>query len=759
MLIVVLGVIFIPTHFVHAIWPLNNIVKDLFTSIAQLLMMLSSLVLVLCGKLFDWVITFTIIDMAKNIGSAGVGGAITGAWVTLRDVANMLFIFVLLYAAFKAMFDTNFGNFGKTVKDIIIVALLINFSLFFSKVVIDASNIVSVGFYKSIASSGTTLGSSSFTGISAGYMNMLGLQTFYSPKFLENTELGGGTILTIGIMSSVFMLITAIILLMAGVMFVARFIILIFLMILSPLALIAYIIPGQKGQFDKWKDSLIDQSFFAPLYFALTWVVFKLGFSLLKILNDPGKPAVGQWSDITTKPDAVIPLIINYVLISGFSIAALIFAKTMASKTPGFNTITGGISTVAFGGTAWAGRKTIGQAGNYASQNANIQDAAKNKTGFIGAGARLALYASQKARSASFDVRNAAIPTSVVGDTIQGTLGRTKIGKKLGLNDVVIPSIAMSSIVKDMDMLGKGGTKGYKETREESNKRIREREATQSTELTLAQAKKAVKEGADAGATPIQIDDMEKALSKLSDKETEALVASNREILKSQNFANIISVKQLESLNKSDQFSEEEKGKLKNARFSTINSAMASGGGGATIVAKNIKGLSDSELEMINPDHLKNEDFIGQLRPAQAEAIIKSSKFTTSQKDTLKDKRKAPLLNALDTSRPGHVPNPVLVKDMITKRFSPKDVAGLMSTDATFIDHTGTTVTKSVLTHPEILNILTPSLLKRIAPEMNAPDIKVMHDIIENAGTTPGAPINVTRLATWLTTPDGAIFS
>ena len=55
--------------------------------------------------------------MGKNLGdSSGIGGSITMAWATLRDIANMCFIFVLLYAAFKTMFDANFGNFQTTIK-------------------------------------------------------------------------------------------------------------------------------------------------------------------------------------------------------------------------------------------------------------------------------------------------------------------------------------------------------------------------------------------------------------------------------------------------------------------------------------------------------------------------------------------------------------------------------------------------------------------------------------------------------------------
>ena len=68
--------------------------------------------------------------------------------------------------------------------------------------------------------------------ISAGYMNMLHISTFFDPSVLTNTNITSGELLTIGVMSAIIMLIVAVVLLVTAVMFVARFIILIFLMIL-----------------------------------------------------------------------------------------------------------------------------------------------------------------------------------------------------------------------------------------------------------------------------------------------------------------------------------------------------------------------------------------------------------------------------------------------------------------------------------------------------------------------------------------------
>lgn len=418
----------------------DSIWGQMAQGISNFLMMIGSLALLLCGAIFDWVIKFTIVDMSNNLGSgSATGAAITSAWATLRDIANMAFIFILLYAAFKAMFDTHFSQFGTTVKNIIIVALLINFSLFFTKVVIDASNIVSIGFYNSIVSSnpaevmknyafGSTEGAGFVGGISAGYMRMLGMQTFYSADLLDSRAITDpGKILLYGFMAAVFMLITAVILLISGIMFATRFIILIFLAILSALAAIAYAIPGQQNMFKKWFDSLINQAIFAPVFFALTWVVFKVGSSLITVLNSPAYSAIQskQLTSVVTSPASSIAIIINFVIIIGLAIAALVMSKQIAMKSPYFGATTAFLGGAVVGGVAVAGRNTLGRGANRVAESTAVRNWASKSV--IG---KKFQQSAQGVAKSSFDVRNSSTLKKVPG------------------------------LDKNIDMLGKGGGKG-----------------------------------------------------------------------------------------------------------------------------------------------------------------------------------------------------------------------------------------------------------------------------------------------------------
>ena len=72
------------------------------------------------------------------------------AWTVVRDLSNLFFILVLLYIAIKIILDLGAAEAQKMIARVIIVALLINFSMFFTKVIIDSSNILALVFYNKL---------------------------------------------------------------------------------------------------------------------------------------------------------------------------------------------------------------------------------------------------------------------------------------------------------------------------------------------------------------------------------------------------------------------------------------------------------------------------------------------------------------------------------------------------------------------------------------------------------------------------------
>ncbi len=444
---------------------LDSLVCSAANFISEALLRIISLVLALAGLLFNFVLDETIVNMAQKINDpANLGGSINNAWATLRDLANIVFIFILLWAAIQTILELNTQNFGKTIKNIIIIALLINFSLFFGKVVIDASNIATIGFYNSIFQSAgkssvgieytensTAVKVGDFSGI---ILNALGIQSTFGKSALDKVDGGPMNILVVGVMGSITMLVLSVVLIVATVLFVARFILLIFLLILSPLAFIGYTIPALSSHFKNWWNQLINQAFFAPYFMLLMWVAIKLIYSPGFVKMRTG----GEFSAIASNPQSTVGLFLNFILVMGFIVGALILSKNLASKTAGFKAISGGVGAVAIGGTAMAGRQTVGR---YA--NAKFNDPELRRKAAEGdMGARMKLATAEKFAGSSFDVRGigqSGFGKAIGADKVLGDIGKT--GGKGGFK---------KSIEEKEKNLAKIAKERYGQTDEEKDK-------------------------------------------------------------------------------------------------------------------------------------------------------------------------------------------------------------------------------------------------------------------------------------------------
>lgn len=331
----------------------------------------------LAGKLLDWIVTFTIIEGASLLNSAGLSGAINETWVIFRDLGNMFFIFIILYLAFQLILGIGSGHW-RSLGWIIIMALVINFSLFFTKVVIDASNLLALTFYEPVFKPAG--------GVASTFMGQLGLQTIWNttdPNAVaslfgaNNASAGNKIIILLG--ATVLSVITAFIFFALSILLTARFVYLILLMIFSPLAFACYVIPGARHHFGRWWNKLIQQAFFAPAVFLLLFVAFKiLGGVGAKIgnLGSFGKLLVGFDSQS-------LPILFNF----GLTVFMFLYALTLAMSMgmAGANTtrawgksLTNRFSNSIKSGGSMIGRNTVGRLARYASEQEGMKRFARS---------------------------------------------------------------------------------------------------------------------------------------------------------------------------------------------------------------------------------------------------------------------------------------------------------------------------------------------------------------------------------------------
>ncbi|MGM0482730.1 MAG: hypothetical protein ACQEP6_02615, partial [Patescibacteria group bacterium] len=397
------------------------------------------LILVLAGNLFDYTVDFTITNLTTNLEALDDG--INQAWTVLRDLANMLFIFVLLYISISTILQLGGMQTKKLLKNVIIIALLINFSMFFTHIVIDITNSVAVGFHnaaKEVAVDGAgaadvAVDPGNPPNISYSFLHASAITSVYQDndgnhlKKLADGDIGG--ILGLTAVGGIFIMVLSFILLAGAFFLIVRLIMFVVLIILSPLAFVAVILPQTSGMFKSWFRSLSNNALFAPLFMALL-------FASLKVLEtaeqgniiDTGESGLASTAqgtvntaNMTTSLDPNAAAVMFQTIIAiGMLFASLIIAKNLSIQ--GANKVTAlgsrwgkaaaGGATV--GAAAWGARRTIGSGASRVRDSEKMRKWSSSSNPFTAKMATMGLGAADKTAKSSFDVR----ATGATGDAL-----------------------------------------------------------------------------------------------------------------------------------------------------------------------------------------------------------------------------------------------------------------------------------------------------------------------------------------------------
>jgi hypothetical protein len=336
--------------------PLEAGTKGVVNFIVGIVITIFGVLFLLSALLLNYSITLTIVEMSNFI--RGIGG-IYIAWQVIRDLANIAFIFGIAYIAISTILQIAGKGIRELLIKLIIAALLINFSFFFTGVLIDASNILTLSIYQEIADSeqlnqrffdsdGNTLPDlpldirdpSTYyqmlnVGIAGVFMERTALIGLFEIKGLDPAKS-----LAIAFFGSIFIFMLTFAFLTIAVLLFVRLIVLTMLIITSPVAYLGWAFPGLKQQADEWWKTLWGQLLFAPAYMVMTLVVVKIITDPIftsTISNSGGGTQTGNaitigdaiTSGFSTGTTAVI---VNYLIIIGLLMFSIISAKKFASQ-------------------------------------------------------------------------------------------------------------------------------------------------------------------------------------------------------------------------------------------------------------------------------------------------------------------------------------------------------------------------------------------------------------------------------------------
>lgn len=318
-----------------------------------------------------------VIGFANVYTTTGLGQSIESVWVIIRDIMNLAFIFGLLYIGIKIILNSDDSRARSMLAYLIIAALLVNFSLFFTKAVVDVSNAIGAeillnGFENNPLQGAQT--NAIYQGITTVDIG----STFMEVLDVDDL-LGSPNDLSFAfIFSAAIFFIISIFVFMAGALILTiRFAALNIYLALSPLMFIGWAFPPfAKYTRDYWQGFL-RRAFFAPIY------IFMLYLSLFVLLNMGGSiasttniksvgAALPKGADsgqtVAKATDAALTVVPFFALACIFLIASLVIASKMGAE--------GASGAVSLGqrwsrqvgrGTArFAGRQTVGRGARYA---------------------------------------------------------------------------------------------------------------------------------------------------------------------------------------------------------------------------------------------------------------------------------------------------------------------------------------------------------------------------------------------------------
>lgn len=177
------------------------------------------------------------------------------AWSVIRNIANIAFVIAFLFIIFSQLTGMGITNYGvkKMLPRLAIAAILVNVSFTICQIAIDLSNILGYSIndvFRGIA--GNVSGTDAPTGFFAtgnSFTNIvLGILSF-----------GAGAVVIYALLSVFVPVVLAAVLALAMILFIliARQALIVMLVVLAPLAFVAYILPNTEKFFKQWRKIFV----------------------------------------------------------------------------------------------------------------------------------------------------------------------------------------------------------------------------------------------------------------------------------------------------------------------------------------------------------------------------------------------------------------------------------------------------------------------------------------------------------------------
>ena len=272
------------------------------------------------AKGMDWILG--VISDLMGVQPATVGNAnntLYIAWNLMRTFANIAFIIVFLIIIYSQLSNLGVSNYGikKLLPRLIIGAVLVNLSYYICAIAIDLSNVIGYsmqGFFDGLRENVFNITNDTWN--QSGQFSVQSWVEFALSGGSAAIAGGAGLLIATGgsIASAIFLLLPVLVGLMLAVLvafliLAARQVIITVLLIISPLAFVAYLLPNTEKWFTKWRELFMTMLVFFPA-FAIVFAGAQLAGGII-IQNATSMNIVILGLIVQLAPLAISPLLMK----------------------------------------------------------------------------------------------------------------------------------------------------------------------------------------------------------------------------------------------------------------------------------------------------------------------------------------------------------------------------------------------------------------------------------------------------------------
>lgn len=264
----------------------NNIVKESGAKIGPMQW-------ILCPSMDNSRYTATWVDnltqdwLEQDTEDYKPGSAAEIGWGYVRNIANVVMVIFLMIVIFSQLTGRGIDNYGikKMLPRLIVMAIVVNLSFYICVVLVDLSNIAGEGLKNMFGSIGTQIaGDQQVTG--APFLGAM-IAGLFSAAGGAGAAVGAGlTVAGLGLTATalvpvIIAVVVLCLIILAAVMTLflmlgARRIIVIFCIVIAPLAFAAFILPNTQNLFKKWWELLKTALIIFPICGALGGISYML---------------------------------------------------------------------------------------------------------------------------------------------------------------------------------------------------------------------------------------------------------------------------------------------------------------------------------------------------------------------------------------------------------------------------------------------------------------------------------------------------